>query len=279
MIFGVGRLEPGRTKCLQNGHMDLESATHELYRLVPTQFTAVRDAKASEARQAGHPDLASSLKKLRKPSVGAWMANLLVLEHSNDVERLIDLGGELRSPRNKPEGQQIRRVSKEKGDAVSKLMREATSKASRMGQPVSVAALQELEATLEAAFADPQAADDLRGGHLSRGLHYSGLGFTGPTQSTSLSRTKSPTSSRTKSPMSPRISRAGPERIAAQRNLDKANREVQRADAALKKARQAVAEAADRLTHLKSAEVLAVRRSKEARDRALAAERKLGKQR
>jgi hypothetical protein len=251
--------------------MDLDSATKELYGLVPMQFTAARDAKASEARQAGRPDLASSLKKLRKPSVGAWLANLLVLERSRDVERLIDLGGELRAPGNRIEGEQIRRVSKEKGDAVTKLMREAKSKASRMGHPVSVAALQELEATLDAAFADPHAAEDLRGGHLSRGLHYSGLGFTTPTQTTSPSRGKGSAS--------PRSSRSDPDRIAAQRRLDKANREVQQADAEVKKARQAVAKAADGLTRLKSTEVLAMRRSKEARDRVLAAEKKLGKQR
>jgi hypothetical protein len=251
--------------------MDLESATQELYGLVPTQFTAARDAKASEARQAGRPDLASSLKKLRKPSVAAWLANLLVLERSRDVERLIDLGGELRAPSNKIEGEQIRRISKEKGDVVSKLMREATSMASRMGQPISVAALQELEATLEAAFADSHAAEDVRGGHLSRGLHYSGLGFTTPTQTTSPSRGKGTAS--------PRSSRSDPDRIAAQRKLDKANREVQQADAEVKKARQAVAKAADGLTRLKSTEVLAMRRSKEARDRVLAAEKKLSKQR
>jgi hypothetical protein len=250
--------------------MDLESATHELYGLAPSQFTAARDARASEARQAGRTDLASSLKKLRKPSVGAWLANRLVLERSSDVERLIDLGGELRAPKHKLEGEQIRRVSKEKADTISKLMREAESKASRIGQPVSAAALQELEETLEAAFADPQAGEDLRRGHLSRGLHYSGLGFTAPTQTASPSRAKDPVSTGR--------SRSKVDQIAAQRNLEKANREVQRADAEVKKARQAVAKAADVLTRRKSAEALALRRSKEARDRALVAEKKCAKQ-
>jgi hypothetical protein len=251
--------------------MDLESATHELYGLTPTQFTAARDARASEARQAGRTDLASSLKKLRKPSVGAWLANLLVLEQSSDVEGLIDLGGELRAPKHKLEGEQIRRVSKEKADRVSKLMREAESKASRMGQPVSAAALQELEETLEAAFADPHAAEDLCSGHLSRGLHYSGLGFTTPTQTASPARAKGPVSTQS--------SRSKAEQIAAQRNLEKANREVEQADAEVRKARQAVAKAADELTRRKSAEVLAMRRSKEARNRALLAKKDLGKQR
>ena len=80
---------------------------------------------AAEARRAGDPEIASSLKKLRKPSVGAWLANLLVLEQASDVEHLIDLGTELRAPNRRVEGAQIRRVSKEKGEAVSRLLRNA----------------------------------------------------------------------------------------------------------------------------------------------------------
>jgi hypothetical protein len=251
--------------------MDLATATRELYRLAPTQFTAARDAKASAARQAGRAELASSLQKLRKPSVGAWMANLLVLEQSKDVERLIELGVELRSPKGKLEGQQIRRVSKEKGDAVSKLVRDARSQASQMGQPVSAAALQELETTLEAAFADPQAAESLRSGRLSSGLHYSGLGFGAPTQPRSPSHKTGSGSDRS--------SRSEADQIAAKRNVEKANREAEQADAHVEKARQAVAKAADELTRLKSAEALAVQRSKEAHAQASAAKKKLSSRR
>jgi len=251
--------------------MDLAPATQELYRLPPAQFTAARDAKVSEARQAGRAELASSLKKLRKPSVGAWLANLLVLEQSKDVERLIELGVELRSPKRKLEGQQIRRVSKEKGDAVSKLVRDARSKASQKGQSVSAAALQELETTLEAAFADPQAAESLRGGRLSSGLHYSGLGFATPPQPGSLPRKTGSASDRS--------SRSEADQIAAKRNLENANRDAEQADAHAERARQAVAKAADELTRLKSAEALAVQRSKEAHAQASTAKRKLNRRR
>jgi hypothetical protein len=247
--------------------MDLESATKELYGLTPTEFTAARDAKVSEARQTGCPELASKLKKLRKPSVGAWLANVLVLEQSNEIERLIELGAELRSPERNLEGEQIRRVSKLKGDVVSKLVRDARSRASRTDQPVSAAAVQELEGTLEAAFADPQAAESLRGGRLSRGLHYSGLGFTAQTRYGSASRRKGSASGR----------RSGSEddQIAAKRNLEKANRDAEQADAHLARARQAVADATHELTRLKSVEAEAVQRSKEARARASAAEKKI----
>jgi hypothetical protein len=125
-----------------NGFMELERATRDLYRVTPAEFTAARDAMAAEARRAGDSEIASSLKKLRKPSVGAWLANLLVLEQASDVEHLIDLGTELRAPNRRVEGAQIRRVSKEKGEAVSRLLRNAQSKASEAGQTVSAAAAQ-----------------------------------------------------------------------------------------------------------------------------------------
>jgi hypothetical protein len=251
--------------------MDLESATQELYGLAPTQFTAARDAKASEARQTGSSELAASLKKLRKPSVGAWLANLLVLGQSKDIERLIELGAELRSPKRKLEGEEIRRVSKEKGDVVSKLVREARSRASRTDQSVSAAAIQELEGTLEAAFADPEAAESLRGGRLSRGLHYSGLGFTAQTRSGSPLRRKGPASGRS--------SGSEDDQIAATRNLAKANREAVEADAHLRRARQAVAEAAHELMRLKSVEAEAVQRAKEARAQASTAGKKINRRR
>jgi hypothetical protein len=235
--------------------MNLESATQELYRVAPAQFTAARDNMAAEARQAGDAELASSVKKLRKPSVGAWLANLLVFEQPSDVERLVNLGDDLRSPRHSRDGERIRRVSKEKGDAVSKLVREARSKASRAGQSVSPAASQELEATLEAAFADPQAAESLLGGRLSGGLRYSGLGFDEQAATGSTPPSKSSASVRRARSAS---------KIAAERALAKAQHEAEEADAHLEAASQAVADATQELTKLKSAEALAIRRSKEA---------------
>jgi hypothetical protein len=247
--------------------MELERATQELYRVEPAQFTATRDSMATEARQAGETDLASSLKKLRKPSVAAWLANLLVLEQSGDVERLVALGAELRAPKRKLDGEQIRRVSKEKGDAVTKLVRDARSLASRRGQSVSAAASQELEATLDAAFADPTAAESLLQGRLSTGLHYSGLGFGAQTH------TELPDA--TKGRSSERRARSQADRTSAERALERAQLEAHKADVLMTEARQAVSATAKELTRLKSAEALAVRKSKAAHAKVNSAKKKL----
>jgi hypothetical protein len=251
--------------------MDLESATQELYWLTPTQFTAARNAKASEARKAGLPDVAASLKELRKPSAGAWLANLLVRERSKEIENLIELGDSLRTPKSNLGGHEIRKVSKEKVDAASKLIRHAKSRASQLGHAASASAVEELETTLDAAFADPQAAARLRQGRLTSGLRYSGLGFTAEPHIGSPSRSEGSGSDRS--------SRSEADQTAAKRKLEKVNQEAEQADAHVEQARQAVKETAAELAWLKSAEALAVRRSKEAHARASAAKKKLSKRR
>jgi hypothetical protein len=250
--------------------MDLERATQELYALSPAQFTAARNAKSGEARKAGFSDVAASLKKLRKPSTGAWLANLLVRERSNEIENLIELGDSLRTPKGERGGDEIRKVSKEKVDAAYKLIRHAKSRASQLGHAASPSAVEELETTLDAAFADPRAAAMLRQGRLTSGLRYSGLGFTAQTRS----GTRSGTPPSAKDAASGRRSRSEADQIAAKRNVDKANKEAEEADADVQKARRAVKKVAAELSRLTSAEALAVRRSKDAHARASAAKKK-----
>ena len=176
-------------------------------------------------------------------------------------------GAELRVPKRKLEGANIRRVSKEKADAVAKLVRDAKARASRMDQPASAAALEELETTLEAAFADERAADSLLGGQLSTGLRYSGLGLGADASSRSASRAKVARSSRRDN------------RVVARQELERANREAERADTEVAKVRQAIAVTEEDLKRLKSDEARAVRRSSDAHKRATAVEKGLSSRR
>ena len=127
--------------------------------------------------------------------------------------------------------------------------------------------------TLDAAFADPQAAAELRQGRLTTGLRYSGLGFSLPPD------TGAPRPRVAKGSGSARGSTSGAQRMAAKRDLDKASREAAQADAQVEKAKHTVKEAAAELTRRKSAETQAVRRAKDTHARAAAAEKKLGKRR
>jgi hypothetical protein len=200
------------------------------------------------------------LKQLRKPSAGAWMANQLVREQPRAIERLIDLGATLRSARNL-EGAQIRRATKEKAETVTKLVRQARSIATESGQSVSQSAEQELEATLDAAFADETSAEALLGGRLTVALHYSGLGFGGAADADGSPGTSARSSRETRGGTSTEFTRA-------KRNLEQAQREAERADAEVEKAQRAVTSAEADLKRLRAALTVAGRQAKKAQEKA-----------
>ena len=68
--------------------MSVDEIADELYRLPLSEFTSSRDARAAEAARAGDRELSAAVKKLAKPTTGAWLANLLAHERPDDVENL-----------------------------------------------------------------------------------------------------------------------------------------------------------------------------------------------
>jgi hypothetical protein len=159
--------------------VDLSAVAEELYGLPPGDFTTTRDARAAEARRAGDRELAEAVKKLRRPTTGAWLANLVVRERHDHVERLLELGDALRQAQATLSKEDLRRLSKQRRQVVVALREDARSLARGLGHPVGGNAAQELEDTLEAAVADAEAAEALRAGCLASGLRYSGLGLSG----------------------------------------------------------------------------------------------------
>ncbi len=155
--------------------IDLDTVADELYGALPSEFTSRRDALAAEARRAGDRALAAEVKKLRRPTTGAWLANLLVRDRRDEVVQLLDLGAALRQAQATLATGDLRRLSQERHRLLTELQKAAGRLADRNGQAVSAAAAQELSDTLEAATADPDAAEALRAGRLTTGLHYSGL--------------------------------------------------------------------------------------------------------
>jgi hypothetical protein len=60
----------------------------ELADLPPEDFVAARDALAQELKAAGKAAQAAEVKKLRKPTVQAWVARAVALEHDDAVDEL-----------------------------------------------------------------------------------------------------------------------------------------------------------------------------------------------
>ena len=76
--------------------MDLARATDLLYGLVPTEFVPRRDALVRELRASGDASLAAEVGRLRKPTAGAWLGNLVARGEPDQLAALVDLGTLLR---------------------------------------------------------------------------------------------------------------------------------------------------------------------------------------
>jgi hypothetical protein len=150
--------------------MDLESVADELYRLPPGEFVAARGRHVAAARTAKDPELARQIAALRKPTLAAWAGNLLVRSAPDQVDALQRLGEGLRAAQDRLAGDQLRELTRQRNALVAELAREARRLAAEAGQPVGDAVQHEVETTLHAVLADPDAAREWAAGHLAKPL-------------------------------------------------------------------------------------------------------------
>jgi hypothetical protein len=156
--------------------VDLSSTAGELYALMPGEFVAARTAAEKKARAAGDRELAGQIHALAKPTAAAWIANQLVRRHPDEIAGLRELGTGLREATAGLEGEQLRQLSQQQNRVISALVGQARSLAKAAGQPMSEATERGLEATLRAALADEDLADQLASGQLTVALEHSGFG-------------------------------------------------------------------------------------------------------
>lgn len=147
--------------------MDVDAVANELYGLPPGEFTAARNERAADARRSGDREAAESIKALRRPTLAAWASNLLVRERPDQVEPLLRLGEALRRAHQDLDGPQLRELSKQQRVLITALSRQAGQLAKDAGHKVSEGALREVEETIRAALADPDAAKAWASGTLS----------------------------------------------------------------------------------------------------------------
>jgi len=156
--------------------LNIAQVADELYALVPGEFIAARDELAQQARSAGDRDLSAAIKQLRRPTVSAWLVNRLVREAADELDELLAMGEALREAQRTLAGERLRDLSAERRQRVGVLVQQAKRLAADAGQAIGAQVEREVAATLEAALADPGAADAVRSGRLNSALSYSGLG-------------------------------------------------------------------------------------------------------
>jgi hypothetical protein len=171
--------------------VDAEEIADELYALPPEQFTAARNARSKDAKAAGDKETAARIAALRKPTVLAWLVNLLVRELPDEIGGFLDLGDALREATATLSGPELRELSGQRHRLVQALIRQARELARQTGYRITEDVARGLEETLGAALTDRAVAERLRGGRLTSGL--TATGFPAP----------SPGSVRVRSPLAP----------------------------------------------------------------------------
>ncbi|RZU50260.1 hypothetical protein EV385_2027 [Krasilnikovia cinnamomea] len=149
-----------------------------LYEAPPDGFVAARTAAVAAARQAGDREAAKRYAALRKPTVAAWLVNLLALRRPDLVDELVELSAALRSAQRDLHGDQLRELSTQRRRMVSALVSVARDLALAQDPALSGAKLPlaEVETTLTAALSEPEIAAQVRSGRLVRAATYAGFG-------------------------------------------------------------------------------------------------------
>ncbi|TDC81741.1 hypothetical protein E1193_13925 [Micromonospora sp. KC606] len=149
-----------------------------LYRTPPEKFVAARDAAVAEARRAGDTVTARRIARLKRPTVAAWLVNLLALERPELVADLTQLAEALRTAQRDLKGPKLRELSAQRRAVVAALLTEVRRIAARTpgAPPAARLPLAEVESTLNAALADTEVAEQVRTGQLLRAAHYAGFG-------------------------------------------------------------------------------------------------------
>jgi hypothetical protein len=152
----------------------LNEAVAQLYASDLDVFTELRGVLAARARAAGDAPAAKAIAGLRKPTRSAWVINQLVRADPSVPSRLAALGDELRSAEAVLDGAKIRELSRARRRLTSDLVRDALAMSG--ADPPPAALREEVTATLGAALADPQVAEQLAAGTLLRAAHPAGFG-------------------------------------------------------------------------------------------------------
>jgi hypothetical protein len=207
-----------------------EDVVRELYAVSPDDFMRRRGELVDAARKSGDAAAAQQIGKLRKPTVGAWIVNALVVGDPSIVDRLSDLGDRLRAAQDRFDSAKLRELTHERRSLIDGLAAAAFRKADRTEPPAALR--DEVTGTFEAAIADEEVAARL--GRLQRAEQYSGFGFLPTGGSAPLSVVRATADAAGPAPKrqaaKPKVSAA--ERRKRQRALTAAQRAFDSADAA-----------------------------------------------
>lgn len=139
----------------------------QLYELEPAQFVAARDRLARALKAAGDREAAAAVKGLRRPTLVAWALNQVARARAEEVAELLDAGAAV----GRAQAQVMSGGASAELRAATRRRRELASTLARAVADLAGAAHHdEAVATLDAASFDPEVAERLRRGRLTKEL-------------------------------------------------------------------------------------------------------------
>ena len=147
---------------------DLLPLADELYALPLAAFTPARDRRAKELKD-------QRVKALRKPTLAAWVVNLLVRHETEQVDQVLAVGEALRGAAAGMDAAQLRELTKRRRQLTAAVTTRARAVARERGVKVTDAVADQVEATLTAAMLDAGAAAAVRSGLLVTPLAATGI--------------------------------------------------------------------------------------------------------
>lgn len=235
-----------------------EKRLDRLFRAPLEEFTPARDELARSLRSDGKTEAADWVKGLRKPTRAAWIVNQVAARNTKAISQLLRASAELREAQDEMlAGSTNHRRLRESAQRERKAIDSLTGTAEQIGGQIGVGQqiLGRVAETLQAAASDPEVAEAIERGRLTREQRAASIGLIG--SATPAPRTKG-------KDREERIRRADRERAkrrqAAERKLVALEKKLDRERERLERAREA-AEEAERRVHEAELDATAARRA------------------
>lgn len=217
------------------GWVDFDEAADALYAASAADFIATRNELAKKLKADGDQLGSTRLKAMRKPTVAAWVTNLVARELPDELDDLLALGDEFREATADLDGDRLRELTPKRHKLLDTVAKAATNLSEQQGQKVSADVGQKLRETLDAALVDPAAGDAVREGRLSSALRHVGFGVVDesgePTNVTPLTDERR---QRARERRKTEVAAEEEESAATRRKREEAEREQEEAEAAKK---------------------------------------------
>ena len=154
----------------------LLSIAEELYSLAPAEFTGTRNQWAKQSKADGDPELAKRVTELKKPSVAAWVVNMMMRHQGEQMTQVLELGASLRQAQADLDGEALRELTRQRRALTTAVTQQGRDLARELGQRLTDSVADQVQGTLHAAMVDEQAAAAVRSGLLVSALTATGVG-------------------------------------------------------------------------------------------------------